>query len=265
LKLIISVNSIKYPLTGIGRYTFELAKRISILNGVSDTLFFDGTIIVNSIPTPDYREKKYTNIISIIKRFVGNIFIIVKLFKIIRNIIAKYNLNNHNDYLFHGTNFYLPDFSGIKIVTIHDLSVITHPHYHPSERVNMLYTEIERSIYKADIIITDSIYVKSEIMNRYQIDSNRINVVHLSHGEEYRPRDERDIKTTLNKYNIKWKKYILFVGTIEPRKNINTLIEAFANQHTLIKKGYKVVLVGHKGWNNKEIFEKIAKYSEEGV
>lgn len=264
MRIIMSVQSIRYPMTGIGRYTFEIASRISNFEEIENMLYYDGTRIIHDIPTPKYTSRRGTGFFSFIKKFMGRSEFVVWLYKLVTGSTNSLFLNRKNTYLYHGTNFYLPLFVGPKIVTIHDLSVVSYPLYHPIERINMLSGEIKKSIDSADAIITDSHYVKSEIVNTYDIESDKIFVVHLAHGSEYFPRTNTQSAERLEKYGIKWKKYLLFVGTIEPRKNIESLISCFSEINSILADEYKLVIVGHKGWNNKEIFEKMDIGAKEG-
>jgi alpha-1,3-rhamnosyl/mannosyltransferase len=264
MRIIISVQSIRYPMTGIGRYTLEIASRISRYDNIEDILYYDGSRLRHVIPVPSYVENNTNKYFNIIKKIFGRYSIFVKLYKILVRFMSTNIFRYKNSYIYHGTNFYLPSFGGRKIVTIHDLSVISYPMYHPIERVNMLSDEIEISINSADAIITDSHYTKNEIISLYDIDSNNIHVVHLAHGSEFHYRSMNECNIYMDKYDIEWKKYVLFVGTIEPRKNIESLIDAFSQLDEIIKNNYKLLIVGHKGWNNNNVFEKMNTGANEG-
>lgn len=174
------------------------------------------------------------------------------------------NLHKSNQYLYHGTNYDLPQFPGKKIVTIHDLSILTMPEFHPIERVNFLAKEIKRSIDNADAIITDSLFIKEEIVEHFKIDQKHIHVVNLAHSGEFFQRDELATLNTLNKYGLSHGQYTLYAGTIEPRKNISNLINSYSRLPQTIRSKYPLVLVGHKGWNNEGIFELIENAQKEG-
>lgn len=264
MRIILSVQSIRYPMTGIGRYTLEIARRISEFDDIQDMLYYDGVRIRNFIRTPSYHENTSTYFSKNIKRILGRYSLITRSYKFINKHMNSMNLNKLSNYVYHGTNFYLPSFGGPKIVTIHDLSVISYPEYHPVERINMLSGEIRKSIDAADAIITDSDYVKKEIVKMYDVDSNKIHVVHLAHGYEYFPRSPDVAHNIMNKYELEWKKYVLLVGTVEPRKNIEAAIDAFSQLSDVIKSNYKLIIVGHKGWSNQGIFQKIEWATAQG-
>jgi glycosyltransferase involved in cell wall biosynthesis len=264
MRIILSVQSIKYPMTGIGRYTLEIANRISHFDDVNDMKYYDGLRIRSDIPMPSYITKNRNLLFSRMKRFIGKYTFFTDIYKRFLRMINRNTLNSLADYIYHGTNFYLPDYDGTKIVTIHDLSIITYPEFHPVERVNMLADEIRNSIKNADRIITDSLYVKNEIMEMFDIDRRIISVIHLSHGTQYHNIFNALSSTILNKYDLIYKRYVLFVGTIEPRKNIKTLLEAYSNINENIRQEYFLVIVGHSGWNNNDVISQMRIASDEG-
>jgi len=98
------------------------------------------------------------------------------------------------------------------------------------------------------------------------MDPDKIAVIHLGVNISSPPIQAKEY---LEKYGLQEKKYFLFVGTLEPRKNIPGIIEAFHqlvtnNEH--YKKDYKLVIMGKKGWFYREIFETVKKYHlEESV
>ena len=116
-----------------------------------------------------------------------------------------------------------------------------------------------RSIKRAKKIIAISDNTKQDLIHFFPIAKQKTIVVPLAVHRRYRAiKDQRAIKEALKKYNLP-SRFILFVGTIEPRKNIVRLIKAYA----IIAKKMGIpplILVGKKGWNYQEIF-KIVKES----
>lgn len=132
------------------------------------------------------------------------------------------------------------------IITVHDLAYRSYPQTIPVIRRMYLKALIERSIHKASTIITDSEVVKDELKQAYP-NANTIQAIHLGvDDEQYTPKmDVRD-EGILHKHQIN-NPYFLFVGTIEPRKNLDTVLLAF--QHAK-EKGleYRFVVIGRYGW-----------------
>jgi glycosyltransferase involved in cell wall biosynthesis len=165
-------------------------------------------------------------------------------------------LNYHLSYpnIIHGTNYFVyPCKKSMKVMNIYDLTFIKYPKYINS--VIKAYTERVRQCLKwTDLVITISESSKQDIVNYLDVDPKRIYVTPLA--SRYYPEYLDDfLKKQIEFINYDFSKpYLLFVSTIEPRKNINNLIFAF----NLLKQKYKIehqlVLIGQKGWHYKPIF-----------
>ena len=100
------------------------------------------------------------------------------------------------------------------------------------------------------MIITGSFYTKSEIMQRLDFKDDKVRVIyHGINHDVFKVYDDLELDIKLPK------KYILSVGSIEPRKNLLGLLKAYNLLNDEIKAEYKLVLVGFKGWENREIME----------
>ncbi|WP_421077859.1 glycosyltransferase family 1 protein [Methanothermococcus sp. Ax23] len=116
---------------------------------------------------------------------------------------------------------------------------------------------LSKSIKSADKIISISHHTKQDIIKYFKIPEDKIKVIHLAANENYKPLRENEINDIKQKYNLNYP-FILYVGTLEPRKNIPTLLKAL---YKLKKMGtkHKLVITGKKGWKYKSIFETIEK------
>ena len=154
--------------------------------------------------------------------------------------------------VFHGTNYTtLPWGNSLKVMNIYDLTFLKHPDYIDS--VVATYGEQVRKCLKyTDLVITISESSKQDIAKYLGFDQNRIMVTPLASRYSHQSLPKlaaSDIKLTKN--------YILFVSTLEPRKNITTLIRAFNFLKTKHKIDHCLFLVGRKGWRYEPIFDAI--------
>lgn len=164
-------------------------------------------------------------------------------------------LNEHKINVYHGLSNELPfnidQFKGKKIVTTHDLIFLRYP---------KLYPLIDRKIYNkkfrhacdlADVIIAISEETKRDIEKYYFIPENKIQVLYQSCGESfYKESTPILIENTIKKHQLP-NEYLLYVGTIEERKNLLTLIAALKNI-----KDIPLVVVGNK----RNYFHKVEEY-----
>lgn len=161
--------------------------------------------------------------------------------------------------IYHAPGQVLPIICPQKsVITIHDTVSILYPNLCQNETVAMYYRYmLPRSIYKADKIIAVSETVKKNIIDLYKVGENKIEVIY--HGIRPGFKKERctqRILEVMHAYDLP-DKYILFVGNIEPRKNIPILFKAFAELKRNMDFDYKLVIAGKKGWKYAPVFEEI--------
>ncbi|TDX59261.1 glycosyltransferase family 4 protein [Orenia marismortui] len=141
------------------------------------------------------------------------------------------------------------------IVTIHDLSFYKYPETfnYGSRRIKQILAPI--SIKRSNKVIADSKNTKKEILSRFNINESKVKVIYPGSPSYNKIEDIRKLEAVKRKYGIN-QDYILYVGTIEPRKNLLRLLEAY---HNLLKQGIKekLVIVGKKGWLYEDIFKKV--------
>ncbi len=166
--------------------------------------------------------------------------------------------------LLHSPDF-IPPFGGRfrSAITIHDLNFIHFPRFLTPESARY-YGQIYRAVERADHIITDSNWTRDDVMDQLKVRPERVTTVHLASNPVYRPiTDRREVRRAVASYGLP-ADFIIFVGTLEPRKNVPTLLRAFRH---LRNGGHDVhlAIVGRKGWLYDEIFStltelKVAEY-----
>lgn len=144
--------------------------------------------------------------------------------------------------------------SRYSATVIHDLTYIHFPEVVEKKNLAHLKRVVPRSIKDADFIITVSESVKTELVEQFNLLPDTCIVTPIPPSRIFFDEVSSEvIAATKKKYSIKPnKKYIYFIGTFEPRKNLKTLIEAYALLPQEIKDDYSLVLAGGKGWNNKD-------------
>jgi len=154
--------------------------------------------------------------------------------------------------VFFSPAHYAPRFTFCPtVVTIHDLSYLYYPGEFLKRDLYQLRNWTSYSLKKARHIIAVSKTTKKDLMREYAIADNRISVVYNGYEKENAvlPPDEN----TATEMGLTKKKYILYVGTIQPRKNITCLIRAFRKFHAA-NPDMKLVIAGRKGWLFDDIF-----------
>jgi len=248
--------------TGVEEYIEGLLKSLFEIDSKNEYILF-----LNSWKEPDDDFswiKKYSN---------------VKIKKLkIPNKILNFSFWYFNwpkiDVICGGADIvFLPNiiFAGISsraklILTVHDLSYERYPQYFSwKRRLWHSFVNAKKICQKAQKIIAISDSTQKDIIELYQIPERKIEKIYSATGEKFRMIDRNDPKLvkTKEKYYLPYK-FILFLGTIEPRKNVIGLIEAFEEfqekaeieKNNQLKK-YSLVIAGSKGWLNEKIFFKI--------
>jgi glycosyltransferase involved in cell wall biosynthesis len=152
---------------------------------------------------------------------------------------------------------YGPRFSRIPYsVTIFDLSYLHYPDLFNKNDLYQLVNWSKYSVQKAKHIFAISNSTKDDIIKHYKIDPTKISVTYMGYNQEtFKPQSKASIDKAKTKYKIKGD-YIVFVGTLQPRKNIERLIEAFAQIRKTVD-NLSLVIVGKKGWLYDSIFQKV--------
>jgi glycosyltransferase involved in cell wall biosynthesis len=161
----------------------------------------------------------------------------------------------------HFFNFFIPPgVSGKKVATIHDMTFYAYPETMAFRTKMMFKLHIKDTCRRADRIITDSYFSKREIMKYLNVEDNKISVIHLGVDlEKFHPLDNGAvIDSVRRKYNLP-AEYFLYMGTLEPRKNITRLIYAYSLLRKKNTNTPKLVLAGGKGWLHNAIFEIVNK------
>lgn len=260
-KILIDAVSLLSPLTGIGRYTYEISCRLQKLSKGKYEIFFNYGYHSKELYGVDKQsttEQKAKKLQSFIKKFP----LLKKLSRSFYLFITKFYRVEYD--LYFQPNF-IPN-SNIKakklICTVHDFSFMLQPHWHTKELIEHYDKNFFKLIKKADHIITGSNFTKQEIIDYMQIPQDKISVIyHGVNHELYKPYQQNELQETKAKFDLP-KKFLLFVGSIEPRKNLLTLLKAY-NLLTNDEKGeLPLILVGFKGWENREIMQEIEKNRE---
>jgi glycosyltransferase involved in cell wall biosynthesis len=260
MKIILAVNAIKPPLTGIGRYTLELANRLPEMQGVESIRFFFEGRWINNI---DILLNQSSTKLAIRQRLLRSP-LAVSAYRRISPLVLRHRLKSFGDHLYHSPNFYLPPFAGPSIATIHDLSIFRFPLFHPAERVAFMQREIQVALTRADFLITDSEFIRSEIIDFFNWPEEKVQAVPLGVSEEYRPRGQEETVGVLQKFSLDFDGYTLCVGTIEPRKNIEVLLSAYEALPEAQRSRCPLVLVGGFGWRSEATHRRIEQGQRQG-
>ncbi|MBI5417931.1 glycosyltransferase family 4 protein [Candidatus Poribacteria bacterium] len=164
------------------------------------------------------------------------------------------SINDKKIDIFHHTKNVMPEFIKCKsVVTIHDMAIFLFPKTFTFAPRTYYHYYIMRAIQKADLILTVSENSKKDIINLSKIKEDKVKVVPNGVSEIYKKIDDIEKLKKLRLALDLPEHMILYVGTIQPRKNVDILIRAFNNLKKSKKIPHKLVIVGRRGWMVNEI------------
>ena len=154
----------------------------------------------------------------------------------------------------HFTNGMVPLALSIPtVVTIHDMSLTMFPKYHPPRRVLLNRPLVDVAARRADAIITVSESAKRDIVRLYGSQAERIHVIHEAAAPSFQPIHDTSILDRVRQRYELADRFVLYVGTIEPRKNLPKLIEGFARKRKAGQLPHQLVCAGPYGWLSRDI------------
>jgi len=158
--------------------------------------------------------------------------------------------------LYHEPNHIPGPWNGPVVTTIHDLSVLRHPEWHPADRVRWYKREMVASLPRSAHFISVSEFTRREMIELLGIQPDRITAIPLGARATFTPRPVEMVRAWLAER--KWPaEYLLFVGTLEPRKNVPGLLAAFAGLPEAHRRRFPLLIAGAGGWGTRPLEDEI--------
>src|SRR5208283_1253480 len=154
--------------------------------------------------------------------------------------------------LYHEPNFLPLPADCPTVATWHDLSALLHPEWHPAERARRFDRQLPQAVARCTHFLTDAESVRQEMIRVLGIPPERVTRVHCGIRPEFHPLPAEQIRPRLAGLGLP-SQYLLFVGTIEPRKNVRFLLETYCSLPASLRSRWPLVLVGGWGWNAADV------------
>ena len=162
--------------------------------------------------------------------------------------------------LYHEPNNIPIRWHGPCLTTVHDLSVLRHPEWHPADRVHWYEREFRKSLDRVSHFITVSQFTRQEMIDLLGVDPQRITVIPLGPRAVFQPRDPAQVSHWLKSHGYPTQ-YVLTVGTIEPRKNLTTTLAAYAALPNEYRQRFPLLIAGGGGWGDETVDALIERHS----
>jgi len=262
----VDVTMLVYAGSGVANYTFNLVKTLLEIDKKNEYRLFYSS----------FRRPKNFYCLDQLKKLGGKIYDFPFPPSLLKIIWGKFNIipielfTGKVDVFFFSDFLRPPLLKGTKgLTTVHDLTWKLFPEYHTKDVIEAHQKKLEKTIEFGDTIIVDSENTKNDLLKLYpQTKPNKINVIYPGIGNEFKPNDNKQKLTDIlkkyntiatNHYSLATNHYLLYVGAIEPRKNLTLATEVFyqlITNHSSLS-ALKFVIVGRAGWKNEDVFRSI--------
>lgn len=244
MKIGIDISQSVYHGTGVASYTRNLVTNLLKIDKTNEYIIFGSTLrrqkdLKNFLDTLPKRPK------IIPKTFSLPPTVLDIIWNRIHSVAVESFIGTVD--LFHTSDWTEPPSRAPKVTTIHDLVVYKYPVNLPNRIIEIQRRKLAWVKKESTVVIADSESTKSDIVHWLEIPGERIKVVYLGIDEQFLPQPQGRIKEIRKKYHITGN-YILCVGTIEPRKNLERVISAFQKLNSV---NTTLIIAGNPGWGNK--------------
>ncbi|MGB4342384.1 MAG: glycosyltransferase family 1 protein [Moraxellaceae bacterium] len=256
MKLLLNVESMAPPRTGIGNYTFHLLNELvqsSLLEHIecfSGSDFIDAGVSLGVARQPITEDN--ASAIALFSREIRlrlrHSTMAYRILAAVRKMQFRNGVSGRTGFVYHEPAFVLRPYAGPSVVTIHDLSFINYPESQPRGRVDYLLRELPKTLRQADKIITPSELIRQELIGQLSVPPDQVVATSLGASVDFQPRGDDQCRSVLSNLGLKYRSYLLFVGTIEPRKNVSLLLDAWMSMPVLLRQRFPLVIAGAAGW-----------------
>lgn len=155
----------------------------------------------------------------------------------------------HRTYdLYHEPNYIPLPCDLPTVTTVHDLSILLHPEWHPKDRVLHFEKHFQRALSQSAHFLAISEAGRQEIHRHFHIPLERITRTYMGVRPGLAPLSAAEVRPRLRQLGLP-EQFLLYLGTIEPRKNILTLLKAYCDLPDALRRNWPLLLVGGWGWN----------------
>lgn len=253
MRIGIDVRALTEKRAGIGTYVYEIIKNLNEIDRENEYYLYSNKKIVIDFKLNDNFKLCEKNCGK------GTLFILFKIYKYLKQDKID---------VFWGTNCCVPMKKGKTkyVLTIHDLALIKMSDVGTLKNVIIQKILMKKSVKKADKIISISESTKNDIVDILHTNKDKIEVVYPG-GKKVNDYNltEKQEEEIEKKYNLKKHKFLFFLSTIEPRKNIDTLIKAFEIIKNQENSDLRLILAGGLGWKYENTLKLIeeSKYKDD--
>lgn len=269
-KLILAVDALSPNPTGIGRYTWELTRRLAEHPSVSALHFYRNGKWIKSPETlmqPVARASGAMPGAALVQAAASprkKRGLRIKWPPALRQLHTSMTTLACRGHVFHGPNFFIPEIANVGVATVHDLSIFKYPETHPAARLREFEKHFTASMARAAHLITDSKATRLEVIAFLGWSEKNITAVPLGVSPTFQPLPAAAVAPVMARHGLTYQGYCLCISTLEPRKKIAELLQAYQGLPAALRTRYPLILVGGAGWLSEQLHADIDRLAAQG-
>lgn len=253
MKIAIDISQIAYSGSGVGTYTRNFVRSLLAADGKNEYILFGYSIRKINLLNSFLSEMKAINT-KVVGKFIPIPEKVVNFIWNSVHILPIEMILGDID-IFHSSDWIQPPSRAKMVTTIHDLIIYTNPQTSNDYIISTHKKRLEWVKKDVDCVFADSNCTKDDIVRILEIPEQLIHVIYPGISNEFSIQPKQEVDRVKRKYSL-FEDYLLSVGTMEPRKNLKTLLTAFCDfeRHSLVKsygKPIELVIAGNSGWGEK--------------
>ncbi len=241
MRIALNATPLLSPLTGIGQYTASLATHLELL-GIDLHLFYGRRWSREILAAP---IKGIETAKTLVKKWVPRPYRVIRA---AQQAAFSLGARTRRPDLYHDPTGFLLRFDGPSVATVHDLSWLRFPDAHPPDRVDAYRRMFDSTLALSAHIITDAESTRSELIGEFGASPDRVTAIPLAARAIFSPRTGSEAAQPLAAHGLGFRRFLLAVGTVEPRKNLEAVVRAYSSQEAQFRERLPLVLVGMSGW-----------------
>lgn len=260
MKLSVALNSriLLAPRTGIGTYVAELAQALQRESDVDMTYFYGwrwGKVLI------DAAMPSYSGWATAAKRFIPGAYRVRRLLE--QRVFTRGVCKKRPD-VYHEPSLWPLDFNGPMVMTLHDLTHVHFPQTQPRDRLLEIERRLVSGVARASRILVDSAFIGREVIQYFGVAEEKVVMAPLACSAIFQPRDEQQLTPCLRRLGLRWRRFILSVGTLEPRKNLLLTLRAHQCLPAEMRRRFPLLVVGMPGWRAEQLTLALANAMRRG-
>jgi glycosyltransferase involved in cell wall biosynthesis len=260
IRLAFNALPVLSPLTGVGNYAVHLGSALEA-TGEVDVHAFYGSYWRHAAPAPPRglaQAAMTRTILPLVKPFVP---FRRELRYAQRQWRFRRGARRAAIDVYHEPNYVPFRIDAPTVISVHDISWVRYPDTHPRDRVRWLERGMPGAIASAAAIIVDSHFTRQEVIATFGVAAAKLHVTHLGVAGAFHPRTHVETRATLSGMSLAHGRYVLCVATIEPRKNLGHVLEAYAALPAPLRERYPLVIAGASGWRAGDLEKRLRRMS----